>query len=48
MLVKAISQEQKITNTIKDILSRYPYGTQIMKEYLQNADDAKLAKKFSS
>lgn len=33
-------QREKLTNRIRRILSGYPYDTEILKELLQNADDA--------
>ncbi|CAG8611376.1 18183_t:CDS:2, partial [Racocetra fulgida] len=33
--------DEKYTTRIKNILTEYPYGSQILREILQNSDDAK-------
>lgn len=39
--VESFGQSEPLTNRLSSILRDYPKGTQIFKELLQNADDAK-------
>ena len=38
------SQKEELTTRIRNILDEYPQGQTILKEFLQNADDAKASK----
>jgi sacsin len=45
---QTIQEEVEITALIKGILNGYPGNSAILREYLQNSDDAKATKQASS